>query len=91
MADADGDGKVNYEGAHAIPLLSSAFSIQRPRDFCDAEFVKVHAIRAFHTVIWLLIVIDSDDAADVIAPSHPLESESRLAFAARCQSLVSTN
>lgn len=50
VADADGDGKVNYEGTCAIPLLSSAFSIQHPRDFCGAEFVKVHAVRTFPTV-----------------------------------------
>lgn len=84
LADADGDGKVNYEGARAI-LLSSAFSIQHPRDVCDAEFVKVHAVRAFPTITWLLIVIDSDDAVDVIAPCHLLRFESKLTFAACCQ------
>jgi hypothetical protein len=58
-ADIDGDGQINYDGAHSIPLSTSA--IAKPplsRLFRDAEFVKVGTVCVSPAVIRLLIVID---------------------------------
>jgi hypothetical protein len=52
-ADIDGDGQINYDGAHpnfSPPphLLNTASTT------CDAEFVKVRTIHAFPATICLL-------------------------------------
>ena len=69
-ADVDGDGQINYDGAQFTPLLSRPHLLNITLVTCDAEFVKVHIVGPFPPIICLLIVIDVDDAGQVIAPRH---------------------
>jgi hypothetical protein len=79
-ADIDGDGQINYEGAHSIPLSSSATTKQPlSRLFRAAEFVKVSAVCASPAVLCLLIVVDADDAGKVISRTNLSDWRQRLA------------
>jgi hypothetical protein len=75
-ADIDNDGQINYDGAH--PAFSSRpqplNTVSVTRLFAIPEFVKVHTVRAFPVITCLLIVIDADDAGQVIAPIHAMKS-----------------
>jgi len=74
-ADVDGDGQINYDGAHS-PLSSRPHLLNIAPVTCDAEFVKVHIVGPFPPIICLLIVIVVDDAGQVITPLHLLRSRS---------------
>ena len=72
-ADVDGDGQINYDGAHSL-LSSRPHLLNVAPVTYDAEFVKVHIVDPFHLIICLLIVIDVDDAGQVITPRHLVRS-----------------
>jgi len=50
VSDLDGDGRINFDGASISLLPSASPTIHCPRNFCDTEFVEVHAVRAFPAI-----------------------------------------
>ena len=74
-ADLDGDGRINYDGTR--PFLSSRshpLQLTTLTTFVMQSSSRYMQFAPFLRVTWSLIVIDLDDAANVIMPCRPLGS-----------------
>lgn len=70
-ADTDGDGQIDFEGAHPVPRLLRSLNIS------SAIFAMQSSSRCIQSTLFCsycsLTVIGIDDGRKVIAPGHLLE------------------
>ena len=73
-ADIDGDGQINYDGAHPIPLPSSTSPKHRFHDLRCRVRQGAYDSRFLCDYLFTEHVIDADDAGKVIALCHLMRS-----------------